>query len=380
MIKACKDSEGLKAWQRYGTPMVVSWVQEVGALPTRNFSTGAFEEAPNLYGEAMRQKIVLTDKGCFGCPSPCGKYSYTRRHGVYVEGPEYETSGMLGSDVGLGDIEDVAYANYLADELGIDTNSVGGVIAFTMDCFERGLIGPQDVDGLDCRFGNREAVFTLIQKIARREGVGNLLAEGTKRAAQVWGKGAEDLAVQVKGMEVSAYACHRAPSMLLAYMTCDVGAHHNRAWAITYDIQTGRDTITLDKAERVIFLQHIRPLFDALGACRLQWVELGLDYHLYAPAHRGPPAHLGAHLEPDAPLLVPGGGGVRTRLGRAPTQVLQVPSRKRPHQGPTDHLGRGAEAPGHVLRTARLGCQRLSHPGKTGGAGPHQVRVALALP
>ncbi|MGQ9566560.1 MAG: aldehyde ferredoxin oxidoreductase family protein [Anaerolineae bacterium] len=284
MIKACKDSEGLKAWQRYGTPMVVSWVQEVGALPTRNFSTGAFEEAPNLYGEAMRQKIVLTDKGCFGCPSPCGKYSYTRRHGVYVEGPEYETIGMLGSDVGLGDIEDVAYANYLADELGVDTISVGGVIAFTMDCFERGLIGPQDVDGLDCRFGNREAVFTLIQKIARREGVGNLLAEGTKRAAQVWGKGAEDLAVQVKGMEVSAYECHRAPSMLLAYMTCDVGAHHNRAWAITYDIQTGRDTITPDKAERVIFLQHIRPLFDALGACRLQWVELGLDYNLYAPA------------------------------------------------------------------------------------------------
>ena len=284
MIKACKESEGLKAWQRYGTPMVVSWVQEVGALPTRNFSTGAFEEAPNLYGEAMRQKIVITDKACFGCPSPCGKYSYTRRHGVYVEGPEYETIGMLGSDVGLGDIEDVAYANYLADELGVDTISVGGVIAFTMDCFERGIIGPQDVDGLDCRFGNREAVFTLIQKIARREGVGNLLAEGSKRAAQAWGKGAEDLAVQVKGMEVSAYECHRAPSMLLAYMTCDVGAHHNRAWAITYDIQTGRDTITPDKAARVIFLQHIRPLFDALGACRLQWVELGLDYNLYAPA------------------------------------------------------------------------------------------------
>ncbi|MBC7224723.1 MAG: aldehyde ferredoxin oxidoreductase family protein, partial [Anaerolineae bacterium] len=289
MIKACKDAEALKAWQRYGTTMVVSWVQEVGAFPTRNFSTGVFEEAPNLYGEAMRQKIVITDKGCFGCPSPCGKYSYTRRHGVYVEGPEYETIGMLGADVGLGDIEDVAYANYLADELGVDTISVGSVIAFTMDCFERGIIGPDDVDGLECRFGNAEAVFTLIQKIARREGVGNLLAEGTKRVAQVWNKGAEDLAVQVKGMEVSAYECHRAPSMLLAYMTCDVGAHHNRAWAITYDIESGRDTIGPDKAERVIFLQHIRPLFDALGACRLQWVELGLDYHLYAPALPGIP-------------------------------------------------------------------------------------------
>ncbi|MGQ9585134.1 MAG: aldehyde ferredoxin oxidoreductase family protein [Anaerolineae bacterium] len=284
MIKACKDSEGLKAWQRYGTTMIVTWADEIGAFPTRNFRSGSFEKALNLSGETMRQKIVITDKGCFGCPSPCGKYSYSRRHRVHVEGPEYETIGMMGGDLGLEDIEDVAYANHLADELGLDTISSGGVIAFVMDCFEQGIVGKEEVDGLDCRFGNAEAVFTLLHKIARREGVGDLLAQGSKKVAQVWGKGAEDLAVQVKGMEVSAYACHRAPSMLLAYMTCDVGAHHNRAWAITYDIQTGRDTISPDKAERVIFLQHLRPLFDALGACRLQWVELGLDYNLYAPA------------------------------------------------------------------------------------------------
>jgi len=284
MIKACKDSEAMQVWQRYGTTMVVSWCNEIGALPTRNFRSGSFEEAPNLFGEAMRQKIVITDKGCFGCPSPCGKYSYSRRHKVYVEGPEYETIGMLGSDVALGDIEDVAYANYLADEMGVDTISVGSVIAFTMDCFEQGIINADDVDGLDCRFGNQDTVFTLIQKIARREGVGDLLAQGTKKVAAVWGKGAADLAVQVKGMELSAYDCHRAPSMLLAYMTADVGAHHNRAWAITYDIEAGRDTIGPDKAAKVIELQHVRPLFDALGACRLQWVELGLDYELYAPA------------------------------------------------------------------------------------------------
>jgi len=87
----------------------------------------------------------------------------------------------------------------------------------------------------------------------------------------------------VKGMEQSGYDTHYAPSMLLAYMTCDVGAHHNRAWAITYDIQTDRDSFTPDKAAKVIELQHIRPLFDCLGCCRLQWVEIGLSLDHYAP-------------------------------------------------------------------------------------------------
>jgi aldehyde:ferredoxin oxidoreductase len=283
LYQACKDSEGLKPWQTYGTTIVVSWCDEVGALPTLNFSAGSFEGGKTLYGPVMREQIVITDKGCFGCPSPCGKYSHMKRYNSYVEGPEYETIGMLGSNVGLSDIQDVAQANLLCDELGIDTISTGGAIGWAMECYEKGLLTEADTGGLELKFGNPAAVFELIRQIARREGVGALLAQGVKRAAKQVGRGSEKFAIQVKGMEQSAYATHNATAMLISYMTCDVGAHHNRAWAITYDLQVGRDLVVPEKVQRVIWLQNFRPMFDVFGSCRLQWVELGIDRDLYLP-------------------------------------------------------------------------------------------------
>ena len=283
MFAACRAAEGLEAWQRYGTSGVTSWSNEIGAFPTHNFRGGTIEGYENLSGEVMRQAIVVSDKACFACPSPCGKYSHVRKHGIHVEGPEYETAALLGGNCGLTDIQDVAYANWLADELGLDSISAGNCIGFAMECYQRRVIGPADTDGLELRFGDSEVVFTLLKRIAQRQGIGDVLAEGVKRAATKWGGGSEAWAIQVKGMEQSGYETHYAPSMLLAYMTCDVGAHHNRAWAITYDLQVGRDSYTPDKAAKVIELQHIRPLFDCLGCCRLQWVEIGLNLAYYAP-------------------------------------------------------------------------------------------------
>ena len=284
LYKACKDAEGLQEWTRYGTTIVTSWCDEVGALPTRNFSAGSFEDGKTLYGPVMRKEIVITDEGCFGCPCPCGKYSRLKRYGTNVEGPEYETIGLMGSNLGIGDIQDVAQANLLADDLGVDTISAGNAIAWAMECYEKGIFTKKDTGGLDLRFGNVEAAFKMIEMIARREGLGALLGEGVKKAAQKVGKGSERFAIHVKGMEQSGYATHNATAMLLAYMTCDVGAHHNRAWAITYDLQVGRDRVVPEKVARVIWLQHFRPMFDVLGACRLQWVELGIDRDLYVPA------------------------------------------------------------------------------------------------
>jgi aldehyde:ferredoxin oxidoreductase len=284
LYKACKDAEGLKDWTRYGTTIVVSWCDEVGALPTRNFSAGSFENGKNLYGPVMREKIVITDKGCFGCPSPCGKYSRNKKYGTYVEGPEYETIGLMGANLSIDDIEAVAQANLLCDDLGIDTISTGNAIGWAMECYEKGIFTKKDTDGLELKFGNVEATFILIEKIARREGFGALLAQGVKRASQKVGKGSERFAIHVKGMEQSGYATHNATAMLLAYMTCDVGAHHNRSWAITYDIEVGRDKVVPEKVARVVWLQNFRPMFDVLGGCRLQWVELGIDRNLYIPA------------------------------------------------------------------------------------------------
>ena len=284
LYKACKEAEGLKEWTRYGTTIVTSWCDEVGALPTRNFSAGSFEGGKTLYGPVMRQEIVITDKGCFGCPCPCGKYSSMKRYGTFVEGPEYETIGLLGSNLGIADIQAVAEANRLADDLGLDTISAGGCIAWAMEAYEKGILTKADTDGLELKFGNVEATFALLKKIAYREGkIGALLAQGIKRAAQQVGKGSEKFAIQVKGMEQSAYATHNATAMLLAYMTCDVGAHHNRSWAITYDLQVGRDKVVPEKVSRIIWLQNFRPMFDVLGGCRLQWVELGINRDLYVP-------------------------------------------------------------------------------------------------
>ncbi len=284
LYKACKEAEGLAEWSRYGTTVVTSWCDEVGALPTRNFSAGSFEGIANINGQAMRKEIVITDKGCFGCPSPCGKYSNMKRYNTQVEGPEYETIGLMGSNLGIADIQVVAEANRLADDMGIDSISAGGCIGWAMECYEKGLITKADTDGIELKFGNAEAVFSMIKKIARREGkLGELLAKGVKRASRELGKGSEKFAIEVKGMEQSAYATHNATAMLLAYMTCDVGAHHNRSWAITYDLQVGRDKVVPEKVARVIWLQNFRPMFDVFGSCRLQWVELSIDRELYVP-------------------------------------------------------------------------------------------------
>jgi len=284
LYKACKDASFLQEWIRYGTTVVTSWCDEVGALPTRNFSAGSFEDGKGLYAPVMREKIVITDKGCFGCPSPCGKYSRSKKYGSYVEGPEYETIGLLGSNLGISDIEAVAQANLLADDAGIDTISAGNAIGWAMECYEKGILTSKDTDGYDLHFGNIEATFDLIGKIARKEGFGALLADGVKKASQKIGKGTDKFAIHVKGMEQSAYATHNATAMLLAYMTCDVGAHHNRSWAITYDLQVGRDLVVPEKVARVIWLQNFRPMFDVLGGCRLQWVELGIERDLYIAA------------------------------------------------------------------------------------------------
>jgi len=282
MFQECFGSTSRNSWGRYGTSGVTTWSNEIGAFPTRNFRSGQLEGYQSLSGETMREKIVIYDKACGLCPVPCGKYSHAQAYNVYVEGPEYETTAMIGGMCALTNIEDVAYANYLCDDLGLDTISGGSVVAFAMECYEKGIISKSDTDGLELQWGDARAVFTLLERIARRQGIGDVLAEGVRVAAQRWNRGAMDFAMQVKGMEISGYDSHYAPAMLLSYMTTDIGAHHNRSWAITYDLQVGRDTLQ-GKAAKVIELQHIRPLFDSLGACRLQWVELGLSLEHYAP-------------------------------------------------------------------------------------------------
>lgn len=283
MYRGVFAKPGFREWTPYGTADITDWVNEVGSFPTRNFKTGYFEKHKQINGKALRGSIVVLDKGCFACPIPCGKYSRTshRGHEVYVEGPEYETIALLGGNCLLERIEEIAYANYIFDELGMDTISGGGIVAFAMECFEKGILAASDTDGREIRFGDLDSVVLLARMIAERRGIGDLLSRGVKVAAAELGRGSEKFAIHVKGLEVSGYEPRYAAATLLSYMTCDVGAHHNRSWAITYDAAVGRDKIE-GKAQKVIDLQHVRPLLDTLGVCRFPWIELGFELEHYA--------------------------------------------------------------------------------------------------
>jgi aldehyde:ferredoxin oxidoreductase len=282
MYEVCFAKPGFEEWTPYGTAGVTDWVNEVGAFPTRNFQTTYFPQHADINGRKLKEKILVTDKGCFGCPIPCGKYSKVKvpRGTAYVEGPEYETIALMGGNCAVATIEEVGYANYVADELGLDTISGGNVVAFAIECYEKGLLSEAQV-GRKLAWGCLDSMVFLLEKIARREGIGDLLAEGVKTAAEVIKGGSEKFAIHVKGLEWSGYDARYAPAMMLSYMTADVGAHHNRSWAITYDVAMGRKSLE-GKAEKVVDLQHIRPLFDALGLCRFPWVEIGFELENYA--------------------------------------------------------------------------------------------------
>ena len=296
-----KAKPGFEGWTPEGTAGITNWTNEVGVFPTRNFQTSYAEHYKNINGKAVLDRLKITDKGCFGCPTPCGKYGHTKTPSgsAYVEGPEFETIALFGGNCVLKTIEEVAYANYLCDELGIDTISAGVVIGWAIECYQKGILTRNEI-GREIDFSDLDSVVYLLSKIAARDGIGDLLAEGVKIAAEKTGNGSERFAIHVKGLEWSGYECRNAPSMMLAYLTADVGAHHNRAWVLGHDlagawtnvhdlIASGGEVEPQPKAvvsdrsaEYVIASQHTRSIFDALGNCRLQMMELGFEEEHYA--------------------------------------------------------------------------------------------------
>ena len=272
-----------KFWQEQGLMSVIDYVNGAGVLPTRNYRELVFEGASKIDGFQMEAQYKIGDSACFGCPMACGNICLVkdgRFKGAIAEGPEYETACMLGSNLGVDDFSAIVRGNQLCDDLGIDTISSGNLIGVLIEGLESGLISPQEV-GVNISWGESEKILALIEKIARREGVGDILADGSKRVAATWPQ-LTPLMVQVKGMEQSAYDGRATMSMALAYATCDVGAHHNRAWTVGKELEAGAGWGHEERANLVIYHQTIRPLFDMLGVCRLQWIELGFDENRYA--------------------------------------------------------------------------------------------------
>lgn len=266
-------SDGYDFWIRQGTMMTIVWSQQNSVLPTKNFREGVWEEYESISGDLM-EKLKVDRRGCPFCNMQCGNVILDDS-GEESE-LDYENVAMLGSNILLSDLRRVAEINKLADKMGIDTISLGNSLAFYMEASERKLVEER------LEWGDYREIKRLVVDASYRRGLGAFIAEGVWRMAKSIGREALDFAIHVKGLEVSAYDCHTAPGMALAYGTSPIGAHHKDAWIISYEVKTDRLGYTREKVERLVFLQDVRGgMFESLTTCRLPWVEVGLDLDYY---------------------------------------------------------------------------------------------------
>ena len=270
----------------YGTGDAMEFWEANGNLPVRNWRDGLFPGVKKIDPQAIKDTIRIGMEGCFGCPVRCKKivqveepYTVDSAYG----GPEYETLAALGSNCGIDNLKAIAKGNELCNAYSLDTISTGSVIAFAMECFEKGLLTGKDTDGIELRFGNEEAMLKLVELIAKREGVGGLLAEGVARLAKRIGRGAEDFAVQVKGLEAGMHEPRLKLGLGLGFMVNPHGADHNSNMHDTQFYAVGpkleelkplgilepvpRDDIGARKVALLRFAQLKDTVFDSMGVC-----------------------------------------------------------------------------------------------------------------
>ena len=285
----------------HGTAGVLASQHKSGGLPTRNWSSGVFEGYKTLSGETMSDTILKERDTCYACVVRCKRVVETEWQGHKVDpqygGPEYETLATFGSYCGVADLSAVAYANQLCNMYGLDTISCGSTIAFAMDCFEQGLLTAEDTGGLELRFGNAAAMTGLVEQIARREGLGDLLAEGAARAAQRIGQGAKELAVVVKNHDLPAHMPEVKRSLALIYAVNPFGADHQSSEhdpsyesgfehyqdrLAMLDLLTQQPVGSLgpEKIRYALYTQRLYSLMDSINVCQFVW---GPAWQLYNP-------------------------------------------------------------------------------------------------
>jgi aldehyde:ferredoxin oxidoreductase len=235
MLKNMKESPVLYSqFSKMGTPMVVDAVSEMGIYSIKNWSaTGQINMVPAL-GKATQDTMIITRNPCYDCPVGCSQVKLVTSGpyaGYLSEGPEFETTYSLGSTVGVDYLPAVIAGDRLCDEYGIDTISAGVSIGWAMELYEKGILAKKDTDGLDLKFGNHAAMIEMLRKIAYQEGLGALLGQGTKKAAEKIGRGSDAFAMQIKGLEMPAYDIRGAKAHGLNYATSYTGADHNRGYA-----------------------------------------------------------------------------------------------------------------------------------------------------
>jgi aldehyde:ferredoxin oxidoreductase len=271
-----KESPDVQALVETGTASAVPFANETGLLPCRNYKDGTYESANKLSDIGQSKYLWLKSAACMGCPIRCSKMGVVRTGkyaGTISDIVEYESAALIGSNLEIEDIRAVAYLVKLCDRLGLDSMSAGSAIAFAMEACEKGLIEPPE--DIKLEFGSVEAAEYLIKAITFREGfLGELLAEGVKRAAEKLKGGAEEFAVHVKGLESPAWGPRGVPGMGLALMTADRGGCHQRGFPVAYEAGgekwNGKPVEPLGlegKAEIVVQLQNYLAGTDTLVKC-----------------------------------------------------------------------------------------------------------------
>ncbi|MFN2185177.1 MAG: aldehyde ferredoxin oxidoreductase family protein [Anaerolineae bacterium] len=281
----------------FGTAEVLSSQHKAGGLPTRNWDSGVFEGFEALDGTTMSETILKERDTCYACVVRCkrvveiteGPYTVDPLYG----GPEYETLATFGSYCDISDLPAVAKANEICNMYGLDTISAGATIAWAMDCFEQGIITAEDTGGIELRYGAAEAMVAMTEQIAKREGFGDLLAEGMTQAASRFGPEAEALVTAVKANPLPAHMPEVKRSLALIYAVNPYGAdHQSHEHDPSYEDYPERmaelgltdpqpsDVLNEEKVRYSMVTQYLYSALNAIGVCQFVW---GPSWHLYGP-------------------------------------------------------------------------------------------------
>ena len=275
----------------YGTAAVVDLTNVKGGFPTNNWQTGVCSFAEKLNATTINETILVGRKPCFACPIACGRLAEIKE-GPYKskgEGPEYESLGALGAMCGVDNLEAVTLAHFLCNEYGTDTISAGNTIGFAMECYQKGILTKEDTGGLELNFGDADLLIDLVHKIGKREGIGDMLAEGTRIMANKLGKDSMRFAMHVKGLELPAYDSRAAKITGLAYATANRGGDHITAYIegpafmampfmIVDDADVGDPLVETPKTAKVVKdFEDAFGVFDAIGGCKFMGMVLSAE-------------------------------------------------------------------------------------------------------
>ncbi len=280
----------------FGTPSFYDSINVLGILPTKNWQRTEFPESVNLLTyQAYHQKLEVKPYACFGCPIACGRITTIKEGpyaGMHGGGPEYETLAAFGSKCLVTDLEAIAAANHLANDLGLDVISTGQVIATAMEWYEQGVLTAEQTGGLELTWGNGAAVVEAVKLIGQRQGIGDLLAQGVKRAAEQLGPAAAWAAIHVKGLEMAADGVRASKGEAIVHATSPRGADHLRPYASCIDAFGYRDAelgiagdvdyLEDGRKEWVKPFQELSMATNILGVCLFASITLAIKASTWA--------------------------------------------------------------------------------------------------